>query len=175
MAHNPVMLTALAVVHWNEKRLPEQRAYLYESVLGWLAKARDSREGRPNPERCITLLQNLALEMQESLEQVASELNQLHKIECRFRVGLNTGAVVVGKIGDNLDMDYTALGDTVNLAARMQQMGEPGRVYVSENTHRLVRDYFEFEPLGELTVKGMSEPISAYVAVRSRSVRTRSD
>jgi len=64
MAHNPVMLTALAVVHWNQKRLPEQRAYLYESVLGWLAKARESREGRPTPERCITLLQNLALEMQ---------------------------------------------------------------------------------------------------------------
>ena len=64
MARNPVMLTALAVVHWHEKRLPEQRADLYESILDWLAKAREARPGRPAPERCIGLLQNLALAMQ---------------------------------------------------------------------------------------------------------------
>ncbi len=63
MARNPVMLTALAVVHWNERRLPEQRAELYESILGWLAKARE-KAGRERAERCLTLLGHLALAMQ---------------------------------------------------------------------------------------------------------------
>jgi len=67
LARNPVMLTALAVVHWNEKRLPEQRADLYESIIKWLAQSRDreSRPGRVMPERCVGLLQNLALAMQD--------------------------------------------------------------------------------------------------------------
>jgi formylglycine-generating enzyme required for sulfatase activity len=64
MARNPVMLTALAVLHWNEKRMPEQRADLYESVLGWLSKSRKRRPGRPTPERCLALLQELAWAMQ---------------------------------------------------------------------------------------------------------------
>ena len=64
MARNPVMLTALAVVHWNERRLPEQRADLYESILTWLARAREKRPGRESAERCLTLLQHLALAMQ---------------------------------------------------------------------------------------------------------------
>ncbi|MEO8166388.1 MAG: hypothetical protein ABI619_13435, partial [Betaproteobacteria bacterium] len=64
MARNPVMLTALAVVHWNEKRIPEQRADLYESVIGWLSRARKREPGRLSPERCVGLLQKLALAMQ---------------------------------------------------------------------------------------------------------------
>ena len=64
MASNPVMLTALAVVHWNEKRIPEQRADLYESVIGWLSRARKRDKGRLPPERCVSLLQKLALAMQ---------------------------------------------------------------------------------------------------------------
>jgi hypothetical protein len=65
IAQNPVMLTALAVLHWNEKRLPEQRADLYESILTWLSRSRRQRLGRPAPERCIALLQELARAMQE--------------------------------------------------------------------------------------------------------------
>ena len=65
MARNPVMLTALAVVHWNERRLPEQRADLYESILMWLARAREKRPGRQSAERCLTLLQQLAPAMQD--------------------------------------------------------------------------------------------------------------
>jgi hypothetical protein len=64
MARNPVMLTALAVVHWNERRLPEQRSELYESILSWLARAREQRPGRPSAERCLRLLESLALSMQ---------------------------------------------------------------------------------------------------------------
>jgi hypothetical protein len=66
MARNPVMLTALAVVHWNERRLPEQRADLYESILIWLARSREQRPDRPTAERCLMLLQQLALAMQKA-------------------------------------------------------------------------------------------------------------
>ncbi|MEE8385783.1 MAG: AAA family ATPase, partial [Dehalococcoidia bacterium] len=114
-----------------------------------------------------------ALEMQESLNKYAAEVKNRHTIECRFRVGLNTGPVVVGKISDNLDMDYTALGDTVNLAARMEQLADPGTVYLSENTFRAAQDYFDCEPLGALTVKGKSEPVVAYMALREKAIRTR--
>ena len=114
-----------------------------------------------------------ALEMQQSLEQHAAEVKERHHIEYRFRVGLNTGAVVVGRINDTLDMDYTALGDTVNLAARMQQLAEPGSVYLTDNTYRLVQDYFNCNPLGALIVKGKAEPVSSYKALQEKSVRTR--
>jgi hypothetical protein len=66
MARNPVILTALAVVHWNERRLPEQRADLYESILIWLARSREQRPDRPTAERCLMLLQQLALAMQNA-------------------------------------------------------------------------------------------------------------
>ena len=74
MARNPVMLTALAVVHWNERRLPEQRAELYESILTWLARAREQREGREPADRCLTLLGHLALGMQN---QAKGRLTQI--------------------------------------------------------------------------------------------------
>jgi hypothetical protein len=68
LARNPVMLTALAVVHWNERRLPEQRADLYESILTWLSRSREERAGRQPAERCLVLLQALALAMQNQKE-----------------------------------------------------------------------------------------------------------
>lgn len=68
MARNPVMLTALAVVHWNERRLPEQRADLYESIVTWLARAREQRPGRESADRCLELLGQLALSMQTQIE-----------------------------------------------------------------------------------------------------------
>ena len=68
MARNPVMLTALAVLHWNDKRLPEQRAELYESVITWLARRRERRPGRAKPAQCIERLQALAFEMQTASE-----------------------------------------------------------------------------------------------------------
>ena len=115
-----------------------------------------------------------ALEMQRSLEDYAvANVNQRRPVECHFRVGLNTGPVVVGKVNDDLQMDFTAIGDTVNLAARMEQLADPGSVYLSEHTYQGARGFFEFEPLGALSVKGKAEPVPAYRALRERSVRTR--
>ena len=68
-------------------------------------------------------------------------------------MGLNTGEVIVGRIGDNLRMDYTAVGDTTNLAARMQQLAEPGAIYLSEATHRLIESHVETTTVGERLVK----------------------
>jgi tetratricopeptide (TPR) repeat protein len=78
------------------------------------------------------------------------------------RMGLNTGPVVVGSIGDNLRMDYTAVGDTTNLAARLQQLAEPGTVLLGEATHRLVRDMVRVESLGPINPKGKTEAVTAH-------------
>ena len=75
----------------------------------------------------------------------------------QVRLGLNTGLVVVGAIGDNLRMDYTAVGDTTNLAARLQQTGAPGQIVIAEMTHRLVAGYCHTQSLGALSLKGKSD------------------
>src|SRR5437879_9956114 len=78
--------------------------------------------------------------------------------ELAVRMGLNTGLVVVGSIGDNLRMDYTAVGDTTHLAARLQQAAPPGVMLVSEATARLVQDHVRLEPGGALELRGVSGP-----------------
>ena len=98
----------------------------------------------------------------EALEAYADELRRRRGITFRVRQGLNTGLVVVGSIGSDLRMDYTAVGDTTNVAARLQQAAEPGHVLVSEATHRLVAGYFDMRSLGELSLKGKAEPVRAW-------------
>ena len=114
-----------------------------------------------------------ALDMQTALQAYAGEVKRELPIECRFRIGLHTGPVFVGKISDDLDMDYTAIGDTVNLAARMEKAAEPGSVYLTGTTYRVISDYIECEPLGELLIKGKTEPIPCYRALRPKPMRTR--
>jgi class 3 adenylate cyclase len=81
--------------------------------------------------------------------------------ELAVRIGLNTGLVVVGSIGDNLRMDYTAVGDTTNVAARLQQAAAPGEIVLAEATARLVRSDVRLAGAGALSVKGRSEPVIA--------------
>ena len=113
-----------------------------------------------------------ALGIGRALEAYQTELAP-RGISFRARQGLNTGLVVVGSIGSDLRMDYTAVGDTTNVAARLQQAGEPGRVTISEATHRLVRGYFETRPLGELHLKGKAESVAAWEVVAAHETRTR--
>jgi tetratricopeptide (TPR) repeat protein len=115
-----------------------------------------------------------ALGINRALEAYQAELRP-RGIAFRARQGLNTGLVVVGSIGSDLRMDYTAVGDTTNVAARLQQAGEPGRVTISEATHRLIRGYFETRPLGDMHLKGKAEPVAAWEAVAAREARTRLD
>jgi class 3 adenylate cyclase/tetratricopeptide (TPR) repeat protein len=113
-----------------------------------------------------------ALGIARALDAYQAELKP-RGITFRARQGLNTGLVVVGSIGGDLRMDYTAVGDTTNVAARLQQTGEPGRVTISEATHRLVHGYFETARIGEVHLKGKAEPMTAWEVLRARESRTR--
>ena len=103
-----------------------------------------------------------ALAIQHSLISYSRKLKQDYGIDFKMRIGLNSGSVVVGAIGDDLRMDYTAQGDTANLASRMESNAQPGTVLVTEATYRLVGDAFEFEPLGKIPVKGKEKPVAVY-------------
>src|SRR5439155_891443 len=81
------------------------------------------------------------------------------------RIGINTGPVVVGNVGNDLKMDYTAIGDTTNLAARLQALAEPGSVLISETTYRLVRGFFEVRALGPLAIRGKADRVPGYEVV----------
>jgi class 3 adenylate cyclase/tetratricopeptide (TPR) repeat protein len=116
-----------------------------------------------------------ALDMQRELKEYVAGEQRWQDSPVAFRVGLNTGPVVVGRISDDLSMDYTAIGDTVNLAARMEQMCEPGSVYLTENTYRQAVDYFDCEDVGLTDVKGKAEPVHIYKAIGEKAVRTRFD
>ena len=103
-----------------------------------------------------------ALEMQREVRRYAAGVREEHGLELAMRVGLNTGEVVVGTIGDDLRMDYTAKGLTVNLAARMEQLCESGCISLSRYTAALIEDGFELRDLGEQQVHGSSHPIRMY-------------
>jgi class 3 adenylate cyclase/tetratricopeptide (TPR) repeat protein len=115
-----------------------------------------------------------ALAIQEAMQAYSERLQRDKHIEFRLRVGVNTGLVVVGRIGDNLRMDYTAQGDTTNLAARLQALAEPGTVLVSEPTYRLTQGYFTFRSLGIRQVKGRT-PVEVFEVTGRQEGRTRID
>ena len=114
-----------------------------------------------------------ALAMRETLSGYSEQLKRERGVGLRLRLGLNTGLVVVGRIGDDLRMDYTAVGDTTNLAARMQALAEPGTILIAEATHRLLEGYVRSEALGPVQVKGWSERVSVYKVTGWRQGRTR--
>ncbi len=103
-----------------------------------------------------------ALGIQERLKEYGERINSTYGIDFKMRVGLNSGSVVVGAIGDDLRMDYTAQGDTANLASRMESTAQPGTVLVAEATYRLVKDSFEFESMDKIPVKGKEKPVAVY-------------
>src|SRR3982751_1695563 len=115
------------------------------------------------------------LAIQQALRDFSKEMEAQRGFGLQMRIGINTGLVVVGKIGDDLRMDYTALGDTTNLAARLQQLAQPGTVVISEATHRLVAGYFETQDLGAHAIKGHPEPVRVVEVLRARGQRTRLD
>lgn len=106
----------------------------------------------------------------ESLKDLNGEMPML-----QMRIGIHTGPVVVGAIGNDLQVEFTAIGNTVNLASRMENLALPGTTYVSEDTFKLAEGYFRFEHQGEKQIKGFSEPIQVYRPIVPRSRRTRFD
>lgn len=103
-----------------------------------------------------------ALAIRDSLAHFNEQLLEQRGIQLPARVGIHTGPVVVGTVGNDLKMDYTAIGDTTNLASRLESLAEPGTVLVSDATARLVRGFFTMEQRGPFTVKGKNEPIDPY-------------
>jgi class 3 adenylate cyclase/tetratricopeptide (TPR) repeat protein len=113
-----------------------------------------------------------ALAIQRALREYGRQVQAERGFALQMRIGLNTGPVVVGRIGDDLRMDYTAVGDTTNLAARMQQAARPGSVLASEATWKIVGGFFEGLDLGEIEVKGHA-PVRAFEVLRPRGRRSR--
>ena len=109
-----------------------------------------------------------ALRIQESMEAYGTRVTENHGIVFRVRMGLHSGPLVVGSIGEDLRMDYTALGDTMNLAFAVERQAEPGTVLASERTHRLSRDFFHFTSKGYITVDGKAAPSEVFQLQRSR-------
>ena len=114
-----------------------------------------------------------ALAIQETIRGYSAQLARDHGADLRLRIGINTGPVVVGRIGDDLRMDYTAVGNTTHVAARMQAMAEPGSILMAEETHRFVQGYILCESLGRVDVRGQREPVVAYAVTGRRRWRSR--
>ena len=114
-----------------------------------------------------------ALRMQESVKRYAEGLRRTEGIPIQIRVGLNSGEVVVRSIGSDLKMDYTAVGQTTHLAARMEQMAMPGSVLITADTLRLAEGFVQVKSIGPVNVKGMSEPAEVYEVTGAGAARTR--
>jgi class 3 adenylate cyclase/tetratricopeptide (TPR) repeat protein len=110
-----------------------------------------------------------ALRMQESVARYAEEVFRAQGVRIQIRVGLNSGEVVVRAIGSDLHMDYTAVGQTTHLAARMEQTATPGTILLAPATLRLAEDYVQVESRGPVTVKGLPEPVDIHVLTGARA------
>jgi class 3 adenylate cyclase/tetratricopeptide (TPR) repeat protein len=114
-----------------------------------------------------------ALRMQETIRRYTEELRRTHGAEVQIRVGLNSGEVVVRSIGSDLRMDYTAVGQTTHLAARMEQLAPPGTTRLTAATLALAEGYIEARSLGLVPVKGVSQPVEVFELLGAGSARTR--
>jgi class 3 adenylate cyclase/tetratricopeptide (TPR) repeat protein len=122
-----------------------------------------------DPQRAILA----GLEIVAGIGPYREQVRLRHNVDFGVRVGINTGLVVVGAVGSDLRMEYTALGDAINLAARMEQTARPGTVQVAHDTYKLVKPLFEFEELGGIEVKGKAEPVPAYRALGAKELAGR--
>src|SRR5688572_35804 len=111
-----------------------------------------------DPQRAVMA----GLEIVSSVTALREKLARERGLDLHVRVGINTGPVVVGEVGSELKQEYSAMGDAVNVAARMEQTADPGTVQITEDTYRLVADLFEVEPLGGVELKGKRKPVSSY-------------
>jgi class 3 adenylate cyclase/tetratricopeptide (TPR) repeat protein len=114
-----------------------------------------------------------ALDMQAAVRRYAADLRRLEGTKLQIRIGLNSGEVVVRTIGSDLRMDYTAVGQTTHLAARMERLADPGTILLTTETLRLAEGYIRVKPLGPVPVKGLDAPVEIYEVVGAGSQRSR--
>jgi predicted ATPase/class 3 adenylate cyclase len=118
-----------------------------------------------DPQRAILA----GLEIIEGIKPFCERVRAERGLDFGVRVGINTGPVVVGDIGSDLAMEYTAMGDTVNVASRMEQTAQPGTVQIAEATYKLVGPLFEIESLAGIEIKGKKDPVQAYRVIRPKA------
>ena len=114
-----------------------------------------------------------ALAIQKAMAGQAERMRQSHGLEVSARVGLHSGEVLVRAIGNDLSMDYDAIGPTVHLASRMEQLASPGAIRLTAATARLAEGFLDLRPLGQVPVKGLSQPIEAFDLAGIGAARTR--
>src|SRR5438876_3067229 len=114
-----------------------------------------------------------ALRMQDAVRRYTEEVRRAQGVEVQIRVGLNSGEVVVRSIGSDLHMDYTAVGQTTHLAARMEQLGGPGSILLAPATLKLVEGYVAVKALGPVPVKGLADAVEVYEVTGTGPARTR--
>ena len=114
-----------------------------------------------------------ALAMQEAMRHYSAEVRRTHGVEVQIRVGLNSGEVVVRAIGNDLHMDYSAIGETTHLAARMEQLALPGTIRLTAATLRLVEGLIQVTTLGPVPVKGLTAPVEVFDVVGASALRRR--
>jgi class 3 adenylate cyclase len=114
-----------------------------------------------------------ALAMQEAIRRYSEEMRRGHGLEVQIRVGLNAGEVVVRAIGNDLHMDYSAIGQTTHLAARMEQLAPPGTIRLTAETLRLVEGLVQVNALGLVPVKGLTVPVEVFELLGASGTRLR--
>jgi class 3 adenylate cyclase/tetratricopeptide (TPR) repeat protein len=125
------------------------------------------------PQRAIRSAMAVHREMSKFSDQLKQEREGIPPL--KMRIGIHTGPVVVGTLGNNLRVEFKAVGDTVNLASRIEGLAEPGATYVTQETFRSTEGLFQFEALGEKEIKGKEEPVSVYRVIAPSTRRTRFD
>ena len=113
------------------------------------------------------------LRMQEAVSRYADEAQRPDGVPVTIRVGLNSGEIVICAIGNDLYMDYTVVGQTANLAARLEQMAQPGSILTTSDTLQLAEGYVAVKALGPMSVKGISDPVQIYEVTGAGAARTR--
>ncbi len=125
------------------------------------------------PQRAIRSSLAIHREMTKFSDRIKQEGEGMPLV--KMRIGIHTGPVVVGTLGNDLRVEFKAVGDTVNLAARMEELAEPGTTYVTEDTFKLTEGLFRFEALGVKALKGKEKPVTVYRAIAPSTRRTRFD
>jgi class 3 adenylate cyclase len=170
-------------------RDPEEARKLLDPVLERMMEAVHSYEGTVNQvmgdgimalfgaplahENHAVRAGYAALRMQGAVRRYAEEMQRSRGLPIHIRIGLNSGEVVVRSVGSDLRMDYTAVGQTVHLAARMEQAAMPGSILMTAETLRLAEGYLQVRSLGPVHVKGLAEPVEAYEVSGVGHARTR--